>query len=55
MLKKKKELLTLSAFGKTNNVCYAERQTDSNHKEIISLEPNEREYSKHNPCNSLDD
>lgn len=47
------KLLTFSAFGKTNNVCNAEGQTDTNNQEIISLEPNERKYPKHNPSNSL--
>jgi len=46
-------ILTFFAFGKTNNICNAEGQTNSNNKEIISLKPYEREYCQKNPCNSL--
>lgn len=44
---------TFAAFGKANNICNAEGQTNSYNKEIICLKLYQRKYSKHNPCNSL--
>ena len=44
---------TFATFGEANNICNAESQTNSNNKEMISLQPYEREYSKHKPSNCL--
>lgn len=44
---------TFAAFGKSNNICNAESQTNSYNEQIISLKPDQRKYSKHNPKDGL--
>lgn len=44
---------TFAAFSEANNIGNAEGQTHSYNEEIISLKPDEGEYSKDEPQNRL--